>query len=594
MRQFFNLLLACFLLMSMGFAQVQFKAPSISFPTDASYEQIALGLARDLGLPADFALKKELDKRSPINRYITFQQTYADKPLQEAGVKIALDEQGKVLWAMDFLKKGLNMPDANSRWTVSEQAIRMRLLKQFRTLDVQLEKVWYVDEQGVSPVWRAWTFSHSQAGSYEVIIHAQTGVELARTDRAMYHNHKTAADTSGKARVWSPNPITQSGQPYNSLFANNSDQHSAAFEPFIDTVVLQNITFENGVFKLEGPYVKIVDLRNNTIAPVTSSDGNFYFTRDQSGWEDVMVYYHIDTYQRYIQSLGFTNLWGDLPLQADPHGRGDDDNSSFTPDGDDSYLLFGEGGVDDAEDGDVILHEYGHGLAFAASPNTNSGRERSGLDEGFGDYFAASFSYDLNAGGYGWGDVMNWDGHNPFWDGRQADNTEKYRVGQRNIYITGALWASTMMEVRQTIGGQLTDRLQFEMLYGLTPNMLVPDAARLVIAADWRYNAGQNEGALRTIFCSRDILSGTDCLLTSNEELAKPQNWQAISSARNLIIDWKLQPLAWHAEVSDIQGRIIGSLNREANSLNGLTPGFYVVNMKIDGKVVGAKKVVVE
>ena len=42
-----------------------------------------------------------------------------------------------------------------------------------------------------------------------------------------------------------------------------------------------------------------------------------------------------------------------------PHGFNGADNSSYSPGT--GRLQFGEGGVDDAEDSDVVHHELGHG-----------------------------------------------------------------------------------------------------------------------------------------------------------------------------------------------------------------------------------------
>ena len=49
-------------------------------------------------------------------------------------------------------------------------------------------------------------------------------------------------------------------------------------------------------------------------------------------------------------------------------------------------LRFGKGGVDDAEDAEVILHEYGHAIHF--SQNFGFGGEGGAISEGFGDYWA--------------------------------------------------------------------------------------------------------------------------------------------------------------------------------------------------------------
>ena len=573
---------------------VRFTPLDINIGGDADDAFIGHLLAREFGLNKHFTLQKAVERKSPAARYLTFDQIYDGKPLHYAGIKVCIDKQGKMLWAMNFLQNSIIIPSAKPNWKLTEQAVRFRLLRQFGTLDVQLARMYYVNpaDSKLTPVWRCWTFSHGQSESWEVLIHAETGVEIERSDRAAYHNHQTnEGDTTGRARIWSPNPVTASGSAYGTLFTDNNDIASAAFEPYIDTVVLEGLTYEGGIFKLEGPYVKIVDISANTAPPVTSTNGDFFFTRDSSGWEDVIVYYHVDAFQRYIQGLGFTNLWGEKPLNADPHGRGNNDNSSFIPNGDNSSIGFGEGGVDDAEDADVVIHEYGHALTYAGSPNTNSGTERRGLDEGYGDYFAALYSYDQNAGGYGWADIMNWDGHNPFWAGRYANKTDVYSSNMGSIYTIGELWASTMMEIRQQVGADTTDRLMFETVYGLTSSMSVADAARLVIAADWMYYGGQHEQLLRNVFCTRLILTGNECIVSSDDHDLITSSWAVITQSDQLLIQWDQQPIHWEAQLFDNQGKYISSFSQKT-STSGLASGVYLIKMIVDGKLVSAKKVV--
>src|SRR5260370_9111309 len=67
----------------------------------------------------------------------------------------------------------------------------------------------------------------------------------------------------------------------------------------------------------------------------------------------------------------------------------EDDNSWFSPH--DSSLTFGLGGVDDAEDAEIILHELGHAIQDAICPGFGQSAEAAAMGEGFGDYFAASF-----------------------------------------------------------------------------------------------------------------------------------------------------------------------------------------------------------
>ena len=66
-----------------------------------------------------------------------------------------------------------------------------------------------------------------------------------------------------------------------------------------------------------------------------------------------------------------------------------DDNSFYSPAT--KSLTFGTGGVDDAEDAEIILHEYGHAIQDDQVPGWGQHEEGSAMGEGFGDYNAASF-----------------------------------------------------------------------------------------------------------------------------------------------------------------------------------------------------------
>ena len=95
-----------------------------------------------------------------------------------------------------------------------------------------------------------------------------------------------------------------------------------------------------------------------------------------------------------MQSLGFTTIQNGS-IRVDPHGLSGADNSHYIGSLA-NYIAFGEGGVDDAEDADVIWHEYGHAIIHSQVTNWNGG-ETGAMGEGFGDYFAASYSCSSTA-----------------------------------------------------------------------------------------------------------------------------------------------------------------------------------------------------
>ena len=344
----------------------------------------------------------------------------------------------------------------------------------------------FPEGSGLRAAYLARIYAHRSTESYELLLDAATGEEISRRDIRAYHRHYTMADTTGRGRVFRPNPCTAAGVPYGDLFSNNDDMHLPIFETYMDTVKLQELTYQNGQFMLEGPYVKLMEFSIPNVAPVTSSDGSFFFRRDETGFEDVMAYYHIDTFQRYVQSLGYTDLYTDKPIQVDAHGAGGNDQSSFSTNGRIQYgtnYAAANEHVDDAEDADVIIHEYGHALSYSAAPNTRNGYQRLGLEEGYCDYFAAAYSYDIRSD-YGWDQVFNWDGHNEFWDGRDANSSRKYASSGLNKYEYAEVWASAMMRLRQDIGAQVCDQLHLEILYGSQHNMTFRDAYQLLLHAD--------------------------------------------------------------------------------------------------------------
>ena len=93
--------------------------------------------------------------------------------------------------------------------------------------------------------------------------------------------------------------------------------------------------------------------------PAYSATGVFRYTRHQDAFEQVMTYYWVTQAQTYIHSLGFgeTRRGINNRSQAVRINQWGADNS-FATDVPKNELRFGKGGVDDAEDAEVILHEY--------------------------------------------------------------------------------------------------------------------------------------------------------------------------------------------------------------------------------------------
>ena len=65
-----------------------------------------------------------------------------------------------------------------------------------------------------------------------------------------------------------------------------------------------------------------------------------------------------------------------------------DDNSWYIPSQD--LIQTGTGGVDDAEDPEVVWHEDGHATQDAQVPGFGQSEQAGAIGEGFGDYMAVT------------------------------------------------------------------------------------------------------------------------------------------------------------------------------------------------------------
>ncbi|MCO7225172.1 Ig-like domain-containing protein [Pleionea sp. CnH1-48] len=271
---------------------------------------------------------------------------------------------------------------------------------------------------------------------------------------------------------------------------------AATFDPAYLTRNLQDITLNSGTYSLVGPWVQIIDWDAPTAAPSTTSDGNWTAKRGNPAFNDANTYFHIDQNQRYMQSLGFTGNKGIQAgsMEIDANGADGADNSAYYPGT--NRLTFGHGCVDDNEDSDVILHEYGHAINYSINSNW-SGGDTGSMGEGFGDYWAGSYSYSTPNGqtfNPNW--VFSWDGHNNCWGGRvmnrtnfRYDSSQTYGAHQTvNGQLGDELWSTPIFQalVELMAAGQARtemDQIILEAQFGLGAGLRMPDLANATVQA---------------------------------------------------------------------------------------------------------------
>ena len=357
--------------------------------------------------------------------------------------------------------------------------------------------------------------SDAPLGYWEALVSAETGELIMLEDRACYHDHdgpgnsinrhfKPPLSASGMGYVFDPDPLSYSGVAYGGGYVDGGDATTSALDGARASVELKDLTFDGSMYKLTGPYADIQDFEspfNGTFAQATST---FNFDRQSDAFEAVNLYYHIDASMRYVNetlNLGIMPQAYTGGVRIDPHGLSGADNSHYIAGLD--RIAFGEGGVDDAEDSDVIHHELGHGLHDWVTGGSLS--QVDGLSEGSGDYWAASYNRSLGLWttsdpAYNW--VFNWDGHNPFWGGRIVNYTATYPGGLTgSIHTDGQIWSTAMMKVWDAIGKMKADKAFWNGLGMTNSTSNQNDAANAVLQA--AINMGYNHNdlvSMRNIF----------------------------------------------------------------------------------------------
>lgn len=363
-----------------------------------------------------------------------------------------------------------------------KQSIESELKADVQSISQSIEKIWFPTSN--DEILLANRYVIERQSDYLVEqIRAIDGTLLY--EQSLVYNFTDDSfdiDTPATGFVFFPDPLTQSQNLYGGIWVDSSDGAIPNLESQ-KMIRSFNCSFQNDSFILKNEYVEMMNLGSPNYQVAKNKTGQFYYSRNETGFEDVNVYFHLSNFGNYVKEmLEFNNL---LPngVRADAHALNGADNSVFSPASNPPRILFGDGGVDDAEDADVIVHEYTHAISFSASPNTNNGIERTAIDEGTGDYFASSYSRSINE--FGWERAYTWDGHNEFWSGRFTNSLDHYPEDLvENKYGDADIWSSVLMEIWADIGREITDKLVIQTLHGLASNMTMPQAAYLFLQAD--------------------------------------------------------------------------------------------------------------
>jgi zinc metalloprotease ZmpB len=312
--------------------------------------------------------------------------------------------------------------------------------------------------------------------------------------------------STGSAQVFVPNPVQSLGDE---SLTDEKDADSAVPAAAYHTVQLTNL---DGSGFLNGDYATVVSETGN---PAYSPTNTFAYTRSQDEFEQVMAYYWVTEAQKYIQSLGFgvtRRGIDDQPQRIRINQLGYD--NSFETDHPTLEVRFGKGGVDDAEDAEVILHEYGH--AIHSSQNFSFASEEAGaISEGFGDYWAVTVS-DVVSSALGVPEreplpcVADWDSTSytsgPIHCLRRVDLNLHYPGDlSGEVHHDGQIWSRALWDIRNALGNRKADTIILQGSFDF-PGTSMPALATSTVNAAQQLYGNSAANAVRNAFQARGIL----------------------------------------------------------------------------------------
>jgi zinc metalloprotease ZmpB len=315
-----------------------------------------------------------------------------------------------------------------------------------------------------------------------------------------------SGSSTGTASVFVPNPVSSLGDE---SLTDQKDAASAVPDTAYHDVTLTNL---DGSGFLRGTYATVI---SETGSPAYSSTNTFRYRRDQDEFEQVMAYYWITEAQKYVHSLGFGESRRGIdnvsqPVRINQWGA----DNSFTTDHPTNEIRYGKGGADDAEDAEVILHEYGH--ALHQGQNFSFASEQAGaISEGFADYWAVTVT-DVVSQRLGVPEreplacVADWDSTS-YTSGephclRRLDTDLHYPEDlDGEVHDDGQIWSRALWDIRQSLGHVKADTLILQGSFDF-PGTTMPDLAARTVAAAQELYGTRTANVVHNAFADRGIL----------------------------------------------------------------------------------------
>jgi Zn-dependent metalloprotease len=483
--------------------------------------------------------------------FLNYEQTIDGIPVFQSQVQVAINSSGQVM----SVNEGSVIPNAgmNTTPTLSEsEGLARAFLSTGRLAPTSFEVMEDRPERGARSIYQnplgesrenllsgltimrvgpravlAWHSYVDVAPNewYEILVDANTGAMLYR-----YNLYADAAQgtvftvngfgqrslvsfvgdtTINTSAGWMGASTVTTGNNVDAYLDTNRDNQPDA----INTNGLQNGRAFSSAQNFTFPFVNGVDPRTQRAGAVANL---FYFN-------NIM--------HDFAYRLGFTESAGNFqtnnfgrggigndPVRAEAQDGSGTNNANFAtpPDGSRPRMqmfLFTRGTTtlaDDRDgdvDGDVVMHEYGHGISnrLVGGPANTSclgGTQAGAMGEGWSDYWASTFYNNGVVGEYVTNNTTRGIRRAAYTVPANTIHDSYADLGNQGfaVHNDGEIWAATLWDLRQTLGAAIADRL---VLQGMkftpcSPSFL--NARDGILTADQNINGGANRCAIWRVF----------------------------------------------------------------------------------------------
>jgi extracellular elastinolytic metalloproteinase len=526
-------------------------------PAAGSSNQIARGFLRSnsnvFGLTTSDvrALKLESEDNDQGTTFLTYRQTIGGIGVFQGQVQVVVGAAGEVLSVME----GGVIPNAKIEVTPSlseEDALAEAFKYSGREASGKLELV----EARRAPGDRA-RYQNPLGSGYDDIISELNVMRAGDRAILVWHSYVEAGssewyeicvDANNGALLFRSNLYADAAQ--GTVARRDPIATPRTLESFVgDTVIntsagwmgTSTVTTGNNVEAyLDTDANNVADPNNTTglsNGHAFSSTQNFTFPftlgvdpRTEKPAVVTNLFYFCNVMHDFVYRLGFTETARNF--QTNNFGRGGTGNDSVRGEAQDGsgtnnanfatppegsrprmqQFLFTQGTSnladdrDSSQDGDVVFHEYGHGvsnrLVGGGTTTCLGGTQAGAMGEGWSDYWAITFYNDGRVGEYVTNNTTNGirraaytvpanPVHNSYAD---------LGVGGFEVHRDGEVWAATLWDLRTQLGAAVSDRLVLEGMKFTPCSPSFLNARDGILQADQSINGGANRCAIWTVF----------------------------------------------------------------------------------------------